>query len=140
MHSIKDRSTFQTCRLKKALSASGLRFARHGASDQQNGTAKHQSIPQIIKAIVDTGAFYDGDWYVDHQLYKEYGQADRSRSRTSFLAEEQQSARDHINHGRQVGPNSMPVDVPGSQRLQRHTGNMIAVPELLESVKQQRSC
>ncbi len=67
MHSIKDRSTFQTCRLRKALSASGLRFARHGASDQQNGTAKHQSIPQIIKAIVDTGEFCDGDWYVDQR-------------------------------------------------------------------------
>jgi len=66
-------------RFRQPMLRAALRFARHGARQQKNGAAKHQCIRQVIKAIVEAGAFHYSDRHVDDQLHEEHGQAQPRR-------------------------------------------------------------
>src|SRR3974390_208313 len=116
-----------------------LGFAWHGARKQKNRAAKHQRIRHVIKTIAEAGAFHYSDRHIDDQLHDEHGQANPRRRRAGFLANEQQGTRDRVNHGRQVRPNGVAVDVPGCHAFQRNAGNVIAVHELLDAEKQHRN-
>jgi len=94
-----------------------LGFARHGTRKQKNGAAKHQCIRHVIKAIVKAGAFHYSDRHVDNQFDEEHGQAQPRRCCAGFLANKQQGTRGCVNHGRQVRPNGVSVDVLGSHRF-----------------------
>src|SRR5215472_11094956 len=66
-----------------------LRIARHGASEEKNGAAKHQRIAQVVESIVETGTVHYRDRHIDDQQDKQYGRARPRGCCPGFLADKQ---------------------------------------------------
>jgi len=111
-------------------------FARHGAGEQEDGAAKHESVANIVEAVVEAGTLDETDGEVDDEFDEEHGQAQPSGGGSRFLADEQEDSGDGVNCGGYVSPNGVAENVVRSERFERDGGDVIGVEELFEAVEE----
>lgn len=117
-----------------------LRFARHGAGEQENGSAEHQRVENVVEAIVEAGAVDDGDGHVDDEHDEEDGEADPCRDGARFFAEKQRNAGGEVNDGAEVSPNGVTENVVGSEPIERDAGDVVGVEKLFKAVEEHGNC
>jgi len=104
--------------MKRQFSTVELRGLFHGAWRQRGAEQRHktQRVEDVVQAVVEAGAFDDCDRDVDDKHDEEHAQAYPCCCRARFIIDKQQSTREQVDHGGEIGPDGMPPNPCGSER------------------------